>query len=247
LLIDMRRSTLKLVRVLLIFAILTSCVTSVAATEDAAEPEPAAAAAEPEPVAEPVPLDCTTGELLDRIDAWSVDCVALWLENLGFDDLKAAFMGNKVDGPALKLFTMEKLAEDYGVSDEQQRKKIYYNLKDILRKDNSSGNTNHYTQMLMWVLPFGAIYYYLSLKYEKQIAKLQKRYKKWQDAKNPPKPYEPVAYSDGTNEWTTGTNSDLGGEKLTPAEKKAKKAARRAEKEADKKDKDDKKDDKKKD
>ena len=47
-------------------------------------------------------------------------------------------MGNKVDGTALKTFTMEKLAEEYGVSDEDQRKKIYYNLKDILRKDNSS-------------------------------------------------------------------------------------------------------------
>ena len=47
-------------------------------------------------------------------------------------------MGNMVDGTSLKGFTMEKLAEEYGVSDEAQRKKIYYNLKDILRKDNSS-------------------------------------------------------------------------------------------------------------
>ena len=117
--------TLKMVRLLLIFTILTSCASSVMATE-AETPEPAPeAAATPaeEPVAEPVPLDCTTGELLERIDAWGVDCVALWLENLGFDDLKTAFMGNKVDGPALKLFTMEKLENDYGVSDEQQRKK----------------------------------------------------------------------------------------------------------------------------
>ena len=45
-------------------------------------------------------------------------------------------MGNKIDGAALKDFTMEKLAEDYGVSDEEQRKKIYYNLKDVLRKDD---------------------------------------------------------------------------------------------------------------
>lgn len=34
--------------------------------------------------------------------------------------------------------------------------------------------------MLMWLLPFAAIYYYYSLKYEKQIARLQKKYKKWQ-------------------------------------------------------------------
>lgn len=47
-------------------------------------------------------------------------------------------MTNKIDGPALKSFTMEKLADEYGVSDEEQRKKIYYNLKDNLRKDNSS-------------------------------------------------------------------------------------------------------------
>ena len=45
-------------------------------------------------------------------------------------------MGNSIDGTALKGFTMEKLAEDYGVSDEDQRKKIYYNLKDVLRKDD---------------------------------------------------------------------------------------------------------------
>ena len=131
---------------------------------------------------------------------------------------------------------MEKLENDYGVSDEQQRKKIYYNLKDILRKDNSSGNTNHYTQMLMWILPFVAIYYYMSLKYEKQIAKLQKKYKKWQDAKNPPKPYEAKVYEDGTNEWTSGLNTDLGtGEKLSKKEKAAAKEARKeARKEAEK-------------
>ncbi len=45
-------------------------------------------------------------------------------------------MGNKIDGAALKDITMDKLAEDYGVSDEDQRKKIYYNLKDVLKKDS---------------------------------------------------------------------------------------------------------------
>ena len=118
--------TLKMLRLLLIFTVLTSCVTSVAATEaEAAEPVPETAATPEEPVAEPVPLDCTTGgehalgraraavtgwydpthdrtvpplhaharilcatELLERIDAWSVDCVALWLENLGFGALR---------------------------------------------------------------------------------------------------------------------------------------------------------------
>jgi len=231
----MTKGTQKVVRLLLIFTILASCATSVAATEaEAEQPAPEPVAATEEPVAEPVPLDCTNGELLERIDAWSVDCVALWLENLGFDELKAAFMGNKVDGPTLKLLTMEKLAEDYGVSDEQQQKKIYYNLKDILRKDNYSGNTNHYMQMLMWVLPFGVVYYYLSLKYEKQIAKLKKRYQKWQDAKNPPKPYEAQEYDDGTNEWTSGMNADLGSaEKLTKQQKKERKDAKReAKKEA---------------
>ena len=45
-------------------------------------------------------------------------------------------MGNKINGAALKDITMDKLAEDYGVSDEDQRKKIYYNLKDVLKKDS---------------------------------------------------------------------------------------------------------------
>ena len=55
-----------------------------------------------------------------------------------------------------------------------------------------------------------------------------------QDAKNPPKPYEPVSYADGTNEWTAGMNSDMGaGEKLTKEQKAAKKAAKKeAKKEA---------------
>ena len=107
----------------------------------------------------------------------------MWLENLGFAELRTAFTGNKMDGVALKGLTLEKLAEDYGVSDEDQRKKIYYNLKDVLRKDNSSGNTNHYSQMLFWLLPFLAIGKWLSLKYDKQIARATKRYKKWQEVR----------------------------------------------------------------
>ena len=69
----------------------------------------------------------------NKVETWSVDCVAQWLENLGFPELRGAFMGNKIDGEALKGLTMEKLADDYGVSDEDQRKKIYYNLKDVVR------------------------------------------------------------------------------------------------------------------
>ena len=45
--------------------------------------------------------------------------------------------------------------------------------------------------MLMWLLPFGAIYLWLSLKYEKQIARYMKRYRKWQDQRNPKPPPEP--------------------------------------------------------
>lgn len=211
-------------------------------------------------------------ELLEAVDSWSADCVALWLENLGFGthcshahgprpqstpivehgrplpshptspaslllsapsplptrpvapsrvaaDLRTAFTGNKVDGPALKLLTMDKLAEDYGVSDEDNRKKIFYNLKDVLRKDNSSGNTNHFQQMLMWCLPFLAIYKWLTLKYDKQIAKLTKKYKKWQEAKNPPKAPEPVIDSNGNDEWISGMNSDTSTGKSKKKEK----------------------------
>ena len=48
-----------------------------------------------------------------------------------------------------------------------------------------------------------------------------KRYKKWQEARNPPKPPEPVVYADGTNEWIAGVNGDVGGG--PPKEKKEKK------------------------
>jgi len=209
-------------------------VTTGAAAEDPA-PDPAQAEATPTPegeaAAEPVaeelpPLDCKPAELLDKIDAWSVDCVAMWLENLGFAELLGAFTGNKVDGPSLKGLTMEKLADDYGVSDEAQRKKIYYNLKDVLRKDTSSGNTNHYSQMLMWCLPILGLYKWLTLKYDKQIARATKRYKKWQEARNPPKPVEPVVYADGTNEWISGVNRDVAGGTGLP-KKKEKKAEKK--------------------
>ena len=134
-------------------------------------------------------------------------------------DLKTPFMGNKVDGASLKEITVDKLAEDYGVSDEDHRKKIYGSLKDVMKKDSytvpqpahaapparagteathrpfgcsaAQGNTNYYSQMLMWILPFGAIYLWLSLKYEKQIARYMKRYRKWQDQRNPKPPPEP--------------------------------------------------------
>ena len=129
-------------------------------------------------------------------------------------------MGNKIDGAALKDITMDKLAEDYGVSDEDQRKKIYYNLKDVMKKDNSSGNANNYAEMFFWCLPFLAVYKWITLKYNKEIAKAMKRYKNWQEARNPPKPIEPVVYADGTNEWISGINSDIGEKK-----KKEKKAA----------------------
>ena len=133
----------------------------------------------------PSPAPCSLAELLDKVETWSVDCVAQWLENLGFraqqhpasataqdpgpcvyssprsharvqrrhalrtltllhlharasaGDLKTPFMGNKVDGAALaKDLSMAKLEEDYGVSDEDQRKKIYGSLKDVMKKDS---------------------------------------------------------------------------------------------------------------
>lgn len=213
-----------------VLALLMLSVVTVASEDPVPEATPAAeeaaaAAAEATPAVEELPaLDCKQSELLDKVDSWSVDCVAMWLENLGFPELRTAFTGNKMDGAALKGLTMEKLAEDYGVSEEDQRKKIYYNLKDVMRKDNSSGNTNHYTQMLFWLLPFLAIYKYLTVKYDKQIAKAMKRYKKWQEARNPPKPVEPVVYQDGTNEWTAGLNTDLGGGKTKEKKPKGEKS-----------------------
>lgn len=232
----------RLVRTAVLALLMLSVATVVAAEEPTPEATPAPDA-EATPEASPVveelpPLDCKTAELLEKVDSWSVDCVAMWLDNLGFPELRTAFTGNKINGTGLKDLTMEKLADDYGVSDEDQRKKIFYNLKDVLRKDNSSGNTNHYTQMFFWVLPFLGLYKWMSLKYDKQIAKAMKRYKKWQEvrrgarpppgaherprgdasapsachvtqARNPPKAVEPVIYADGTNEWTVGLNKDV--------------------------------------
>ena len=44
-----------------------------------------------------------------------------------------------------------------------------------------------------------------------------KKYKKWQDQRNPPKPVETVVYEDGTNEWISGLNGDVGGAKAARA------------------------------
>merc|ERR1711935_145809 len=89
--------------------ILLATLVIFAGAEEAPDVQPDAAASEAEPAeAEPVeevPLNCKSHELIDKIESWSVDCVAMWLENLGFPDLKSPFMGNKVDGQVLKDFT----------------------------------------------------------------------------------------------------------------------------------------------
>ena len=225
----------QVIRTAFFFLLMLSVATTVAAAD--AEPQAEAApdatataegAAEEAPAEELPPLDCKTAELLETIDSWSVDCVAMWLENLGFAELRTKFTGNKVDGGALKELTMEKLEQDYGVSEEDQRKKIYYNLKDVVRKDTSSGNVNNWSEMFFWCLPFLGIYKWLSLKYEKQIEKAMKKYQKWQDARNPPKPVEVKTYDDGTNEWISGVNGDVGGN--TGKKKEAKKTPKSSEK-----------------
>ena len=222
----MRRA--RVARFLLIALLLTSVATAAASeAQEGAEPADAAA----EEVAEPVPLDCKPGELYEKVESWSVDCVAMWLETLGFAELKAAFQGNSIDGTQLRGITLERLADEYGVSDEADRKKIFYNLKDVIKKDEYAGNTNYYTQMLMWCLPFLLLGYWLSLKYEKQIARAMKKYHKWQEKRAPPKVAEPVIMADGKNEWISGVNSDMSG----PKSKKEKREEKEARKEAKKK------------
>ena len=53
----------------------------------------------------------------------------------------------------------------------------------------------------------------------------------WSQKKNPPKPVETVVYADGTNEWISGVNSDVGSQKKekkkdTPSKDKKKKTAK---------------------
>lgn len=236
------RCTPQVMRTTFFFLLLLSLasVATVDAAEAATEEPQATSAAEGGGAAEEAaaevelpPLDCSNNELLGSVNSWSVDCVAKWLENLGFPELRGAFMGNKVSGKDLKALTMDKLAEDYGVSDADQRKKIYYSLKDAMRKDDSSGNTNHYSMILFSLLaPIFGIYKYMSLTYEKEIEKGMKKYQKWQDKRNPPKPVEPVVYADGTNEWISGLNGDVGGnaggkkKKDTPKSDKKKKPSK---------------------
>merc|ERR1712087_324489 len=217
-------------RFLLIAMLLTSAVMGTAAYEDMetppdpapeAEEDTAAPAAEETP--EPIILNCSANELIEPIDSWSVDCVAQWLENMGFAELKPAFMGNSIDGIQLREMSSSKLLDEYGVSDEENRKKLVYALKDIVRKDNYKGNTNNWAQFFMWVLPFLAIYKWLTMRYERQIARMTKKYQKWQEARKPPEPPTPIESADGINEWLPA-NADVQreGERKPKKEGKAK-------------------------
>lgn len=187
------------------FLLLLSVASAAAAAEAQQQPEAtpaaeAAAAATEAPVEEELPpLDCKTNELLEKAATWSVDCVALWLENLGFPELRGAFIGNKVDGAALQTLTLKALKDDYGVSDEDQRKKIYYNLKDVVKKDNATGNTNNWAEMFFWCLPFLGVYKWITLKYDKQIAKAMKRYQKWQEVRAPAELISLIAFVCGSS------------------------------------------------
>lgn len=53
----------------------------------------------------------------------------------------------QIDGAALGGLTSQKLADDFGMPDEDERKKIIYALKDVARKDSYTGNMNHLTQV----------------------------------------------------------------------------------------------------
>ena len=58
---------------------------------------------------------------------------------------------------------------------------------------------------LLWLLPMLGVGKWLSMKYEKQLAKLMKKYRKWEEARAPPKPLnsEPVPEGE-TNDWIDG-------------------------------------------
>jgi len=172
-----------------------------------------------EVAAEPIVLNCHGTELIEPVDTWSIDCVAQWLENMGFSDLKAPFMENEISGLQLKKLTVEQLQEEYGVAEEDNRKKLVYALKDVVRKDNYKGNTNNWAQFFMWALPFLGIYKWLTIKYEKQITRMNKKYKKWQETRTPVE-VPPPAAADESNEWIAGMNSDLGSGKKGPKKEK---------------------------
>lgn len=131
---------------LLLGAALTGAAAEEAAAEGAAgaeaTPTPDAAAAEAEPEETQIVLNCDDAELLEPLTTWSPDCVAQWAENMGYPQLKAAFLGNKLTGKGLEALSLETLEKEYGVADEHDRKTLAYTVKDMLRKDNYRGNTN---------------------------------------------------------------------------------------------------------
>ncbi|EOD17773.1 hypothetical protein EMIHUDRAFT_451313, partial [Emiliania huxleyi CCMP1516] len=214
---------------LLLGAALTGAAAEEAAAEGAAgaeaTPTPDAAAAEAEPEETQIVLNCDDAELLEPLTTWSPDCVAQWAENMGYPQLKAAFLGNKLTGKGLEALSLETLEKEYGVADEHDRKTLAYTVKDMLRKDNYRGNTNDWQNFLLWLLPMLGVGKWLSMKYEKQLAKLMKKYRKWQEARAPPKPLnsEPVPEGE-TNDWIDGINADVGTDKPKSVKKRTKKA-----------------------
>jgi hypothetical protein len=223
----------RVVRVVVLGLLLASALQVAFATEDdetaeqkeTEEVAPEAEATDPvateEAAEEPeaVELNCLAPELIEPLHTWSVDCAAKWMENMGFGDTKNAILERQVDGPGLALLTLTRLAEDYGISDEDDRKMIVYALKDIVRKDDYKGNINNWSEFFMWILPFLGIYKWLTMRYERQIERYTKKYRKWQEVRNPPEPAAPVVTADGLSEWIEGMNTDVVGGK----EKKTKK------------------------
>ena len=169
-------------------------------------------------------LDCKPDQLLDPIEQWTPDCVAQWVINLGYDDAKHTFYEKKVDGEALLTLTADALQADHAIESEEARERILRSVKKILATEGSAGNFINWLQFLTWGLPLLGLYKYFTMRYEKEILRLTKKYNKWQEARTPAKAPEPLVTKSGQSEWIDGINSDVGGAGK-PRVKKSKKVS----------------------
>lgn len=185
-------------------------------TADEAEPsgDKGEEAAGEQPVEEPIEvpeitLDCDAATLQQPVKTWSVDCVSLWLDKLGYKQHQAVFMEKAIDGPQLLELKTAKIIE-LGVTSEDDASPIMKGIKDLKAQDEDSSGIP-LISMLMWLLPFIGIYKFLASKYEKQFRKINKKIAK----AAPKKPKVVRSEEEIAEDWLSGTAA-------RPSEKKKK-------------------------
>lgn len=81
----------------------------------------------------------TTKKSFD-VDNWNVDNVVQWLSNIGLSQYTESFRDGSVDGPFLSQLNDDDLRNILGVEHQLHRKKILFNISQLLSSSANSGD-----------------------------------------------------------------------------------------------------------